>query len=399
VRRKADVYAVPDISSEDIRQITEKASERVMFDEAVVFNMAAEENRGGEWTYVRIPDGMRYDDDSYLQIRDRIAGMEKRVLFITCRKYLIFTNRLLWECPNAVAGVCVDADCAYPVEQYVTRENRMLWDFQAAKSEADDFASMSGWNNSYDNTQFAEEEIREYINDAVLKVRPCLTEDAAALEVGIGSGMIALELSRYCGQYDGCDISETVLEILRARAAKEGVQNMELFKADADKVHELGRQYDVILSSSVTEYFSGYNYMRAVVESGIRALKDSGHLFFFDVFDLAEKKNYMDSVHDYSLKHPEADYKRDFAHELYIPYDFWRQLGQELPEIAAVNITGKIGDIDNEINRYRYDVELVIDKAAQDGAEQHAETAEKAEHAIGRPQFGFDLENKILIER
>lgn len=53
--------------------------------------------------------------------------------------------------------------------------------------------------------------------------------------------------------------------------------------------------YDIILMSSVTEYFSGYNYMREVVRKCIDKIDGKGEIFLLDIFDLDRLQDYKES--------------------------------------------------------------------------------------------------------
>lgn len=62
---------------------------------------------------------------------------------------------------------------------------------------------------------------------------------------------------------------------------------------------------------------------------------------------------------------------------LYIPREYWDSLQGSLAGIKEIKVTDKIGGIDNEINRYRYDVQVTVEKGRDvDGARQF------------KPQFG-----------
>ena len=63
----------------------------------------------------------------------------------------------------------------------------------------------------------------------------------------------------------------------------------------------------------------------------------------------------------YAKKHLDSRTSTSFAHELFIPYNYWYDMYNSIPEIANMSITRKTGVIHNEINRFRYDVLLTID--------------------------------------
>ncbi len=312
--------------------------------------------------YINLGEKTSYESDKYNEVRAAIRAIDGKCIIISKKINMILINRLLWECDNLTAALYSDGKVLYESEELVTSRDKILWDFQANKTEDNNQAIMSGWINSYNYKQFTDAELREYVNDSKFKLKKYLGKDKTALEVGVGSGMIAQVLAPMCHTYDGCDISKNVLEKLRDYLQRENITNVELYNYGAHELNKIKKQYDVILMSSVTEYFSGYNYMRNVVGTCIDCLKEEGVLFLGDVFDLDKKEEYKQSVQQYGIEHPDCHYKKDFSHELYIPKDFWQDIANSFDEIKTVSVTSKIGKIDNEINKFRYDVLFTIDK-------------------------------------
>ncbi|MBR1812281.1 MAG: class I SAM-dependent methyltransferase [Lachnospiraceae bacterium] len=320
---------------------------------------------------------VKYGRKRYEEICEEIGRMGKPSIVLTDLAAISLTNRMLWECSNVVGSICIDTEDPYPVEIGVKKKDYLLWDLQAGKAEEEDFAFMSGWTNSYNNKEFTQEELTEYIQDAYQKITPCINKESRLLEVGIGSGMIAYPLIPLCGQYDGCDFSGQMLDVLRERIRQSGFDHVNLYQKSADEIGEIPGVYDCILMSSVTEYFSGYNYMREVVRQCIDRIDETGEIFFLDIFDLRRLPDYKQSVAEYAKDHPDDNYKRSFQYELYIPREYWNSLRGSLAGIKEIKVTDKIGVIDNEINRYRYDVQVTVEKGRDvDGSRRY------------KPQFG-----------
>ncbi len=305
----------------------------------------------------------KYSDDEYIDTKKAFSEINGRCFLLCYEKDMELANRLLWECNNICAVLYVDSIDPYKAERLVQRRDKVLWNLQAGFSKESDKAFMSGWKNSYNNQQFSDEEILEYINNTKLKLESYLDENSKVLEIGCGSGMISDVIAPLVKKYDGVDISDAVLEKLRISNVKNGITNMELFNIAANEISSLGRIYDIILSSSVTEYFSGYNYLRNVVCDCIKCVNDNGVIFFGDVFDLDLRDQYIDSVNDYQRRHEDAKASNSFMFELFISPRYWYDLMNTIPEIYNVEITRKIGMTYNEINRFRYDVLLHIKKS------------------------------------
>jgi 2-polyprenyl-3-methyl-5-hydroxy-6-metoxy-1,4-benzoquinol methylase len=332
------------------------------YDVFFVLTEATQPLQNEKLIYNPAKSNLKYDSEEYINIKQRINSIDGRVAIVTDKSRQIYTNRLLWECDNVTASFCIDLKNHYEPERLVTKSDKLLWDLQAYKAKENDFAYMSGWNNSYNNEPFRSEEIEEYVNNAHLKLSTYINDTTDMLEVGVGSGMFAFKMAGFCNSYDGCDISQNVLDILKNEAVARKINNMSLYCLGADEIDKIGRKYDVILMSSVTEYFSGYNYLRLVVEKLIEVLKDKGVILCADIFDLDLKEDYRQSVNEYAGSHPGCIFKKDFSHELFVPRKFWLALKDSFPAIRNIAVTNKIGFIDNEINRFRYDVLIEVDK-------------------------------------
>ena len=332
---------------------------------------------------ISLDEYLKYDSEPYQLLRKNICDIKNSVLLIAKSVQMYIVNRLIWECENVKGVYYIDTKEPYEVEKKVTFKDKLLWDVQANKTESQPV--MSGWLNSYNNQQFTKEELAEYVNNSREKLMPYITKDTKVLEVGVGSGMLAFNLAPLCKQYDGCDISSIVLDKLKHMAAEKNINNINLYESAADEIDKINQKYDIILMSSVTEYFSGYNYLRKVVEKCIQSIDEKGIVLFADVFDLAKKESYRRSVNRYAKENPGVRYKKDFSHELFIPHEYWKDIANMFDNVSRVIVSDKIGVIKNEINTFRYDVILEINKT------KNTEPLFDRERYLYKYQFGLGI--------
>lgn len=75
------------------------------------------------------------------------------------------------------------------------------------------------------------------------------------LEIGAGTGIFTLALARRCREVTAIDISASMLEILKRKAAAEGLANVRTIAGNAESA-DLGRGYSVACAFSSLEYLA-----------------------------------------------------------------------------------------------------------------------------------------------
>lgn len=84
-------------------------------------------------------------------------------------------------------------------------------------------------------------------------------------------------------------------------------------------------------------------------------MKEEGIIFLGDILDYNLKCNLKQEL----IKMGKKENNRN---DLYYPKNFMEELPAYIPEITEVEITEKIGIVQNELKKYRYDVILHIDR-------------------------------------
>jgi amino acid adenylation domain-containing protein len=234
---------------------------------------------------------------------------------------------------------------------------------------ADDF---SGWASSYDGGPIVLENMVEWRDCTVARIRACHRDESRApriLELGVGTGLLLAGLAPGCATYWGTDFAAPVIETLRADVrrvpALEG--RVELRCAAAHELEGLPSGFfDVVVLNSVAQYFPGIDYLTAVIGGAVDLLAAGGTLFVGDVRDLRLLRCFQTAI---GLRRDgagaDAGRLRDAVRravrlekELLVAPAYFNGLAASVPEIASVDIRIKAGRSHDELTRYRYDVAL-----------------------------------------
>lgn len=289
-------------------------------------------------------------------------------------KILIFPSskiklaqEILWECDCIERVFCADS---FNVEKEKEEENNMymdksLWEYVGDKSKDD--ITLGGWSSSYTGEYFSTEEMQEYSENVLKKLRPFLTGSEKVLEVGCGSGLTMFPLSVYTKEYHAIDLSESTIKKNKEKAKKQGLNNITLSNYAAHDVKKINEDnFDLVIMNSVVQCFNGHNYLKNVLRTVVGMMKDRGYIFIGDIMDLDKKKEFEISLKEYKKKNPKANTKTDLSEELFLSKEFFDNIPFIIEGATEVKITPKIYTIENELTLYRYDVLIKIDKRSKE---------------------------------
>ncbi|MGW7557285.1 amino acid adenylation domain-containing protein, partial [Streptomyces rimosus] len=230
----------------------------------------------------------------------------------------------------------------------------------------EDFA---GWRSSADGRPIPLEQMREWRDATVGRVRAL--RPRRVLEIGVGTGLLLAGLAPYCESYWGTDLSAEAVTGLRGKlAADHGLAARTTLTCQA--AHDMrglpDGAFDVVVLNSVTQYFPDTGYLLAVLRGALDRLAPGGALYVGDVRDLRLARRFHTALHrqrtgtrggdDAALA---AAVRRSMASdkELLVAPAFFTALADgALPALSAVDIRVKRGRYRNEMSRYRYDVVL-----------------------------------------
>lgn len=293
-----------------------------------------------------------------------ILGKAEANVLITEREYIREANRLQWSCDDLNSVLCVDSDNYYSeIEKRNELMRKELWEYLGNK--ATDDITGGGWLDSFEAKSFSRAEMDEYAANALEKIKPYLAKDKKVLEIGCASGITMYPIAPLVKSYYGTDLSQTIIDYNREICEEKNIDNIKLRCIEAEDISLLGEgDFDIIIINSVVQAFSGFNYLRDIINQCLSLMGPKGVLFLGDIMDLEKKEDLLAEVHQYKKQHPYAQTKLDFSDEMFVPRAFFDDLRLEMPAIQVAHHSEKIHSIQNELTKYRYDSILEIDKTA-----------------------------------
>ncbi len=254
---------------------------------------------------------------------------------------------------------------------------------QPSYSAQDQSLNLRVWTNSYTGQPLAEAEIFECLEDTtarLLALRP-----RRVLEIGCGTGLLLWRLAPHCEYYCGTDISAEALQKLRERlsASEQAMPQVELLQRGAQDLEGISEdEFDLVVLNEVVQYFPSVEYLAAALGEAVKKASPGGAVFVGGVRRLELLEAFHSSVQltQAEAGMPVQELRQRVSKqmrqekELVVSEQLFRDFGENLPEIAEVEVDLKGGSSRNELTKYRYDVVLRMrgeeQRAGVEAAEQ-----------------------------
>ena len=115
---------------------------------------------------------------------------------------------------------------------------------------ADPTFDITGWHSSYTGLPIPPDEMREWVEATVERLRR--RQPRRILEIGVGTGLLLHRLAPHCDEYVGVDFSDVVLAQVRDHVRTAGLTNVRLLRAAADELDVLGdERFDAVVLNSI----------------------------------------------------------------------------------------------------------------------------------------------------
>ncbi len=229
---------------------------------------------------------------------------------------------------------------------------------------------VSGWNNSYTGEPIPEEEMREWLDQTLVRI--LAHEPSRVLEIGCGTGLLLYRIAPSADRYVGWDVSVNAIRGLRDRvASRPELSHVELFEREALDFEGVERRsFDTVVLNSVTQYFPSADYLVGVLESAVEALSPGGRVFVGDVRSLplleafhtsVERERAQGGLTGEEIAERVARAVEEEG-ELVLDPSFFHRLKRRIPRVTDVEVFVKHGRYRNELTRFRYDVFLHVER-------------------------------------
>lgn len=223
-----------------------------------------------------------------------------------------------------------------------------------------------GWDSSYTGAPIEKNEMLEWVQatvDRISELKP-----KVILEIGCGSGLILFNIMDRCQHYFATDFSKHSIDHINAMVDKLDLHDKITTancKADELPYQQITKKYDTVVMNSIIQYFPTLDYLEKVIMAAIENIQNSGKIFLGDIRDYRLLKCFHYSVQAFKnnkVTKSDIDFFSRRDKELLISPDYFIYLKTINENISSVEVMPKLGQANHEMNLYRYDAILYIDK-------------------------------------
>lgn len=148
----------------------------------------------------------------------------------------------------------------------------------------------------YDNEHMKFRNFKEETKDIVKKLE--ITPEDIILDFGCGTGGIALNIANHCKKVICVDISRTMLDVLKNKAEKRGIENIETHCAGFLTYNHQQAPVDKIVSKFALHHLPDFWKSVALLRMN-DILKPGGKLYLFDVIFTFDPKYHENAIEDF----------------------------------------------------------------------------------------------------
>lgn len=223
-----------------------------------------------------------------------------------------------------------------------------------------------GWQSSFTGKLFSHAELEE--SEKFIKNQILNTDFATVLEIGCGTGGLLLD---YIDKVKKCtivEISIKSIEYISKKLSKAQLEKIKFINDSIVNIHDTNK-YSCIIINSVLQYLQSAELVISTIKKLISLTSTGGTIFLGDIRSkelmeicILEKIRINNPNYDSFVQHLKTFYYKSRDSEITLSPKFFYALQNEFKEISYVDINVKHGSYVNELNFFRYDVVLHINK-------------------------------------
>ncbi|KTD53030.1 amino acid adenylation domain-containing protein [Legionella quateirensis] len=221
-----------------------------------------------------------------------------------------------------------------------------------------------GWQNSFTGTIFQSEELSESYNTIRQYIQKANLDQV--LEVGCGTGFLLLDYLPKAQHVTLVEISQKAIDYVQSIIPTVHLHKITFKLESIVNIHEVN-QYSCIVVNSVIQYLPSIKSLLDTLKQLVKATQSGGTILIGDVRSLELLDFYLAIKH--ARHHPEDTeicpsnlFYKSRDSEIVLSPLFFYALKQQFKRISWVDINVKHGHYLNELNYFRYDVVIHIDK-------------------------------------
>ncbi len=229
----------------------------------------------------------------------------------------------------------------------------------------------TGWNSSYTGLPIPEQEMSEWLESTTDLIKQFKPQNI--FEIGCGTGLVLFNLINHFKEYCGIDFSKESVDYLKDVIEKDKTKynNVEVYQSSADNIKDIHlEEVDTVIINSVVQYFPGLQYLEQVIVDSIEKIKNSGIILLGDIRNYQLLEDFFRSTELYNLEGEKTIENLNQRikngirkeKELLVDPQYFVSLQKRFQRISHVDIRYKQGIYQTEMNKYRYNVILHIDK-------------------------------------
>lgn len=225
----------------------------------------------------------------------------------------------------------------------------------------------SRWVSMYTGEPIPVKEMQEWLRDTIAHLG--LVTSDRVLELGVGTGKIALNIIDLVSSFVGTDISSVCVQFMKTQIEHCHLSSrLSVFQAAAHEFESLPKgEFSLVVINSVVQYFPSLEYFDQVISKAIDSMPH-GRIFVGDVRSYSlipyhdvervlatlDLESTLDDVRVTLERYAEAQ------SELLLSPAYFYELQARFPQITHVEIKPKSMSFRNELSRYRYTAILHI---------------------------------------